>query len=94
MAGRGLHPSMNTNEIKNEIGAENHCVTNVYKIKIWRGGKLIPKTKNENNQEIYKMNIMISSTIIFELPHKRKDIPHCTKECSSKTMGKDTMETM
>lgn len=83
---RGLHPSSNVEDIKNEIEELNHEVINVYNIKQRRHENIVPlplfyidMKQKENNHEIYKLKTLLYTRVVIEPPNKKKTIPQCTR---------------
>lgn len=81
---RGIHPSVDTADIKGEIEQLNHKVVNIYNIKQRSTGKPLPLfyvdlETNDNNKEIYTVRALMHTKITFEAPHQKKELPQCTK---------------
>lgn len=81
---RNIHPSVNTDEIKTEIEGLGHKVVRISNIQQRETKKPLPLffielETNENNKDIYKINKLLNSIVSFEAPHKKREIPQCTR---------------
>jgi hypothetical protein len=82
---RNIHPSTDTNDIKQSLHEIGHDANNVWNIK-QRGTKiplpiffvdLMPKT---NNKDIYGIDLLMHTKVKFEAPYVKREIPQC-KRC-------------
>lgn len=81
---RNLHPSVEIQEIKEELKAKGHNVLRINNI-IQRISKkplplfFVELENKENNKEIYKIDLLLYSKVIFEQPYKKREIPQCMR---------------
>lgn len=81
---RNVHPSADISQLKTELHSMGHEVVNIHNIK-QRGTKIelplffVDLKAKENNKEIYNVNKLNHSIVIFEPPHTKRDIPQCAK---------------
>lgn len=81
---RGLHSSTDTDDIKCELEALNHKVASVYNIKNRGDGRMLPLfyvdiLPDVSNKDIYNIKYLMHTKIIVEAPHKKRDIPQCSR---------------
>lgn len=87
---KGLHPTTEINEIKQEIEAKNHKVIRINNIlrtqyennkttKLPTSSFFVELMQNENNKDIYKILYLQHTSVHFEQPYKKRDIPQCTR---------------
>ena len=77
---RNIHPSVDTNEIE-KLG---HKVVRISNIQQRETKKPLPLffielETNDNNKDIYKIDKLLNSIVCFEAPHKKREIPQCTR---------------
>lgn len=80
---RNMHPSVNVDDLKNELHETGHEVVNIWNIK--RRGTNQPLSLFEieiktssNNKEIYSINTLLNTRISFEPPRPKKQVPQCS----------------
>lgn len=81
---KNLHPSTDVTELSAEIQALGHEVTHIWNIKQNITKKSLPMfyvylKPKENNKEIYNIRSLMYSSVKFEPPHVKRDIPQCMK---------------
>jgi len=90
---RGLHPSTNVSDIKNELEQLGHDVVRVTNIIVKRRiNKALTKValllffvdlvSKPSNKNVYELNYMLNCRIKVEPPRKKSEIPQC-KRCQS-----------
>lgn len=81
---KNMHYSTDTNDIKQNIEQLGHEVINVWNAKQNRTKKPLPlffidlKPK-ENNKDIYNINLLMNTCVVFEAPRVYRNIPQCIK---------------
>lgn len=80
---RNMHPSVNIEDLKNELLELGHEVTNIWNIRKRETKEPLPLFEvdlklNPNNREIYNIKSLMYSRISFEPPRPKKTIPQCT----------------
>jgi hypothetical protein len=84
---KNMHPSINLEDLKEEIQTKGHTVINIWNAKN-RATKIplpiffIELKQEENNKEIYAIKYLLNMKVYFEAPHKKKEIPQCAR-CQS-----------
>ena len=87
---RGLHPSTSTKEIKTELAAVGHEVTDISNVVIRKkvDGQLIKKpvplfyvnlAPKDNNKDVYDLEYILHCRVRVEAPYAKKEIPQCKK---------------
>lgn len=81
---KNVHHSTDVEDIKQSIQALGHEVTNVWNIKQQRSNSPLPMffidlKQNESNKDIYKVKLLMNTSVTFEAPHARRDIPQCMR---------------
>lgn len=80
---RNMHPSIDTQCLKNELSRLGHEVTNIWNIKSRYKKEPLPLfelvlVSKPNNKDIYSITKLMSNIIKFEPPRPKKIIPQCT----------------
>lgn len=80
---RNMHHSTDKEEIKKELAAYGHDVTNIHNILQAETKKPLPLFSIEikasaNNKEIYSITKLMHCKIVFEPPHQKRTLPQCT----------------
>lgn len=80
---RGMHPSIDTEELKLELHALGHEVTNIWNVKKRNSNQPLPLFEIElktdtNNKNIYSVKTLMCSRINFEPSKPKKTIPQCS----------------
>ncbi|KNE88947.1 hypothetical protein PSTG_17601, partial [Puccinia striiformis f. sp. tritici PST-78] len=81
---RNIHPSINVNDLKNELKQLGHDVSNIWNMK-HRVTKnplpmfMIELLPNQNNKLIYEVQYLQHCKINFEPPRPKRAIPQCAK---------------
>lgn len=81
---KNIHPTVNTEDLKNEIASHGHEVTNIFNIKKRGTNEPMPLFFIEikpqtNNKDIYEIKTLLNCVIKFEPPHKKRETPQCAK---------------
>lgn len=81
---KNIHPSINTEDIKESLQEIGHDVTNIWNIKQRNTNKplsmfFVDLKQNNNNKEIYKINHLLNTVVSFEAPRSSREIPQCTR---------------
>ena len=81
---RNMHPSVDINELKNEIESFNHQVIRITNIRQRISQKPLPLffielASKDNNKKIYEIEKILNLIVSFEPPRKKRDIPQCLK---------------
>lgn len=81
---KNIHSSTDIQEIKNCIEDLGHEVTNVWNIKQRSTNKPLPMffidlKQNDNNKDIYKTKYLMHTSVTFEAPRTKREIPQCTR---------------
>lgn len=81
---KNLHPTTDVNEIKKSLADKGHEVTNIWNVKRKTTNIPLPihfldLKPNENNSEIYKIDLLLHTKVQFEAPHPRREIIQCTR---------------
>lgn len=78
---RNLHPSVETQDIKNELKDKGHNVLRINNIFQRTSKKPLPlfflELENKDNKEIYKIEHLLYTKVTFEPPYKKRNIPQC-----------------
>lgn len=80
---RNLHPSINTDDLKNELIELGHDVVHISNIRQSGTKKPLPlfqvelRTK-ENNKDIHSINRLMYSVVQVEKPHVKREVVQCT----------------
>lgn len=79
---RYIHPSVNEEEIKEELKSQGHFVRNIHNVRHRVTKKplslyFIDLEPRENNKEIYKIDKLLNAIIKFEPPYKKKTPVQC-----------------
>lgn len=81
---KNIHSSTNIESLKAEIEEMGHIVLRINNIRKKNSSSPLPmffvdlKTK-ENYKDIYNIQYLMNTRVLFESPHKKRDIPQCTK---------------
>lgn len=79
-----MHPTIDLNELKSEMEALGHTVTNICNIR-QTGTKTpmplfyVERKTQEYNKEVYKINFLLNTRVKFEPPRPKREIPQCKK---------------
>ena len=79
---RNMHPSVNQDELTEELNEMGHHVTNIWNVK-HRVTKaplpmfMIELSPNSNNKNIYDIRHLLHCRISFEPPRPKRSIPQC-----------------
>lgn len=81
---KNVHPSTNTDDIKNELQALGHKVTRISNIQQHATRRALPMffvdlKVAENNKEIYNVKRLLHMVVAFEPPRKHREIPQCMR---------------
>lgn len=81
---RGLHASTDPCDIKSELEQLQHNVTNVYNIKNRKDSRPLPLfyvdlLPHTSNKDIYNVKYLMHTKISVEAPHKKREIPQCSR---------------
>lgn len=81
---RGLHPTTQAEEIKEELSAKGHQIRNIVNIKHRITKNPLPLfyadlEPHNNNKDIYNIEFLCHTRIIVEPPRKRNDIIQCMR---------------
>lgn len=81
---RNIHPTTETNRIKEAINALGHEVVNVSNIRDNKTKQGLPLfnielVSKQNNKDIYEITRLFNSIVKIEPPHPKRDIPQCIK---------------
>lgn len=81
---KNIHPSVDIDELKNEIESHGHKVVSIINIVQNLTRKPLPLffveiENNENNKKIYEIIHLQNTVVKFEAPRKKRDIPQCTR---------------
>lgn len=81
---RNMHPTTDTNKLKEEIKKHNHKVIKIInilenRIKLPLPLFFIELQQKDNNKEIYNIKKLVNTIITFEQPYKKRDIFQCTR---------------
>lgn len=84
---KGMHHSIQSEDITAELNKLGHEVTNVWNIRHRTTKTPLPMhyvdfATNENNKNIYKIKLIKQNTVSFEPPRAKRVIPQCTR-CQS-----------
>lgn len=84
---RGMHHSMDVEEIKAALLEKGHKATNVHNIKHHATKQPLPMfyidlEANANNKDIYNLNVLCHCVVSFEPPRRKKEIAQCSR-CQS-----------
>jgi len=77
-----LHPSTEVN-VKHALKEEGHEATNIWNVKQRVTNKPLPihftDIKPHTNKDIYHINTLLNTTVKFEVPQPKRDIPQCMR---------------
>ena len=79
---RNIHPSVDINDLKEELKQNGHQVTNIWNVK-HRVNKtplpmfMIELLPNSNNKHIYNIEYLMHCRVNFEPPRPKRVIPQC-----------------
>lgn len=78
-----MHPSMETEDIREALEEKDHIVTNIWNIKQRITKKplhmfVVELKPNDNNKTIYDLKSLLNCRIIFEPPRPKRSIPQCS----------------
>ena len=81
---KNIHPSVDIEELTNEIEDHGHKVKRINNIKRYTNQDHLPLffveiETNANNKEIYKINRLMNTVVTIEPPRKKRDIPQCIR---------------
>lgn len=81
---RNIHPTVNTQELKEEIEKLGHTVTNISNIKQRISRKPLPLfhielKQNPNNKDIYNVDRLMNLIVKFEAPHPKREVVQCIR---------------
>lgn len=81
---RNIHCSTDLNILKQEIEALGHSVVKISNIRHRISKNPLPLffvdlKIQSNNKEIYSVEFLVNTKIKFEPPHKKREIPQCTR---------------
>lgn len=77
-----MHPSVDLEDLKQEIEQHNHTVVRISNIKQAISQKPLPLffieiESRDNNKEIFQIKKLMHTVISFEPPRKKREIPQC-----------------
>lgn len=81
---RNLHLSVDHQDIINELKTKGHNVCRISNIKHKSSKEPLPLffielESKDNNKDIYKIDLLVNSKVIFEQPYKKREIPQCIR---------------
>lgn len=81
---KNLHPTTNLDQIKEELMARGHQVTNIWNIKQRNTKKELPLffielKPADCNKDIYNIDRLVHSVVKVEPPHVKRQMPQCAK---------------
>lgn len=84
---KNMHYSTDIEDIKNAIEQQNHKVRNIvnarhFQTKLPLSMFFIDLEPEPNNKEIYNLQYLLNAKVVFEPPHKKREIVQC-KRCQS-----------
>jgi len=76
---KNIHPSTDLSDIKQSLTDKEH-VTNIWNVKQRVTNKPLPMNfidakPHDNKKEIYKIHTLLNTTVLFEAPHAKCEIP-------------------
>ncbi|KMQ93979.1 nucleic-acid-binding protein from transposon x-element [Lasius niger] len=79
-----MHPTIDINELKEEIEAHNHKVIKITNMLETKTKKPLPLffielQQKDNNKDIYKIKNLLNTIVNIKQPYKKRDIVQCTK---------------
>jgi hypothetical protein len=81
---KNIHPSTDLKEISHSLMEQGHEVINIWNVKQRQTNLPLPlffvdlKTQN-NNKDIYNIKLLLNTSVQFEAPHTRREIPQCMR---------------
>lgn len=91
-----MHHSTSTDEIKAELMELGHEVENIINFinketQIKKNLFFIDLKRNDNNSKIFEIKRFMNSVLVFEEPHKKRELPQCKRcQCYGHTRNQCT----
>lgn len=81
---KNLHHSSSVEELRSALKESGHNATNIHNMKQRGSGKpssmfCIELETNDNNKSIYGIDLILNQKVKFEPPHKKREIPQCSR---------------